>query len=333
LSSFERVGPWKPTESMDENIIWGVTMLERVTTLFRSRDFILFLGLALGLFFDRGAEWTRPLVLPALGWVMTLSVMGISGRTLKAPGAMLFQAVIGTAISYGVLSTAILAMAALLLNDDTLWSGFVIVAAVPPAVAVIPFADFLKGDRVYALFGTTGAYLAGLFLMPLIAFFFLETDIAEPLSILIVILELIVGPFMLSRVLILTRLEEKITPFKGSMTNWSFFLVVYTMVGLNQEHFVKDPVGLLPVVLIAACSTFLMGFVLEKFCEIFKVGTAVTKSIVLLGTLKNYGMAAGISLALFGRKTALPATVSTIFMIIYIIWLNYRTKKGVPHFP
>lgn len=281
----------------------------------------------LGLLLDHGAEWTRPLVLPALGWVMTLSIMGISSRTFKAPGSMLFQALMGTLMSYGVLSAILLTMGALLVNDPELWSGFVIVAAVPPAVAVIPFADFIKGDRVYALFGTTGAYLAGLILMPLLALLFLETDIAEPLSILIIILELIVGPFVVSRILIRTRLDKKIDPYKGPMTNWSFFLVVYTVVGLNQEHIVHDPVGLLPVVLISVCTTFLLGFVLEKICAFFKIDAAVTKSVVLLGTLKNYGMAAGISLALFSRETALPATVSTIFMIIYFIWLNFKAKN------
>jgi len=114
-----------------------------------------------------------------------------------------------------VLSTVILAMAALLVNNRELWFGFVIVAAVPPAVAVIPFADFLKGDRVYALFGTTGVYLAGLLLMPLMALLFLETDIAEPLSIVMIILELIVGPFVVSRLFIRARLEKEIDPTKA----------------------------------------------------------------------------------------------------------------------
>ena len=281
----------------------------------------------MGLFVDHGAEWTRPLVLPALGWVMTLSIMGISGRTFKAPGSIIFQALIGTVVSYGVLSTVILAMAALLVNNRELWFGFVIVAAVPPAVAVIPFTDFLKGDRSYGLFGTTGAYLAGLLLMPIMAMLFLETDIAEPSSILMIVLELIVGPFVVSRIFIRARLEKKIDLFKGPMTNWSFFLVVYTVVGLNQEHIVQNPAAVLPVVVIAASTTFLLGFFLEKICAFFNIEAAVTKSVVLLGTLKNYGMAAGISLALFSRETALPATVSTIFMIMYFIWLNYKTKN------
>ena len=88
-----------------------------------------------------------------------------------------------------------------------------------------------------------------------------------------------------------------------------------------------NPVGLIPVVLIAAGSTFLLGFVIERICRLLNVTSNVTATLVLLGTLKNYGLAAGISLALFERETALPATVSTIFMIIYIIWLNYKTGR------
>jgi BASS family bile acid:Na+ symporter len=47
---------------------------------------------------------------------------------------------------------------------------------------------------------------------------------------------------------------------------------------------------------------------------------------VLLGTLKNYGLAGGISLAFFGNDSALPAAVSTVFMIIYVIWLGIQRQ-------
>ncbi|MBI5966494.1 MAG: hypothetical protein HY882_01365 [Deltaproteobacteria bacterium] len=33
---------------------------------------------------------------------------------------------------------------------------------------------------------------------------------------------------------------------------------------------------------------------------------------------------AGLALALFSDQTAIPATVSTIFMIVYIIWLSFQ---------
>ncbi len=47
---------------------------------------------------------------------------------------------------------------------------------------------------------------------------------------------------------------------------------------------------------------------------------------MLLGTLKNYGLAGGLALSFFDTKTALPSTVSVVFMIIYIIWLEFQKK-------
>ena len=51
-------------------------------------------------------------------------------------------------------------------------------------------------------------------------------------------------------------------------------------------------------------------------------------SLVLLGTLKNYGIAGGLALALFSKEAASPSTVSSVFMIIYIIWLEWKLHRG-----
>jgi BASS family bile acid:Na+ symporter len=47
---------------------------------------------------------------------------------------------------------------------------------------------------------------------------------------------------------------------------------------------------------------------------------------VLLGTLKNYGIAGGIALTLFSKEAAMPSTVSAVIMILFIIWLEYRKR-------
>ena len=57
--------------------------------------------------------------------------------------------------------------------------------------------------------------------------------------------------------------------------------------------------------------------------------TTVT-SLVLLGTIKNYGLAGGLALTLFSKDTAVPATVSTIFMTVYILWLGFKSKTQRP---
>ncbi|MEW6053779.1 MAG: hypothetical protein AB1552_08335 [Nitrospirota bacterium] len=118
-----------------------------------------------------------------------------------------------------------------------------------------------------------------------------------------------------------------IEPIKGDITNWSFFLVSYTIVGLNQQVFLTQTLSLLPVAMISIVSTFLLGWLIEAVSKISHLEKKKTISIVLLGTLKNYGLAGGLALSFFDTKTALPSTVSVVFMIVYIIWLEFKKNR------
>ena len=284
----------------------------------------MLLALVLGVFLGHGAVWTRPFVLPVLALVMTLSTMAVSSQIFRSPRSLLVPALVGNLMSYLVLTGMLLGIAGLLIEDTSLWKGFVILAAVPPAIAVIPFSEFLKGNHSYALIGTMGAYLGGLILMPLIALFFIGTSFIDPLKILVVMIELIVIPLVLSRILLWTRADRWIEGIKGTLTNWSFFVVTYTIVGLNRDLILNDPLSLLPVAVIAVASTFLLGYLVELAGKVLKIDPKITITLVLLGTLKNYGLAGGVALMIFDKQTAVPATVSTIFMIVYIAWLSVK---------
>ena len=119
-----------------------------------------------------------------------------------------------------------------------------------------------------------------------------------------------------------------LTDSLGAVTNWSFFLLTYTIVGLNRDLILGRPLSLLPVVVIALASTFLLGWGIEKTGNLLHLREKVLTSLVLLGTLKNYGLAGGLALALFSKKTSVPATVSAVFMIVYIIWLELKLKEN-----
>ncbi len=97
--------------------------------------------------------------------------------------------------------------------------------------------------------------------------------------------------------------------------------------GLNQELFLQRPLTLVPVAVIAIVTTFLLGAVIDRVGRSGRVDPATLTSLVLLGTLKNYGIAGGLALALFSKKTAVPATVSSVFMIVYIIWLDFQKRR------
>jgi BASS family bile acid:Na+ symporter len=103
---------------------------------------------------------------------------------------------------------------------------------------------------------------------------------------------------------------------------------MYTIIGLNRELFLEQPFTLAPVAVIAVFSTFLLGAAINRLGRSMGIDRATLISLVLLGTLKNYGIAGGLALALFSKKTAVPATVSSVFMIVYIIWLNFEKRRA-----
>jgi bile acid:Na+ symporter, BASS family len=154
----------------------------------------------------------------------------------------------------------------------------------------------------------------------------LGTRSFEISSLVTVILLLILAPLILSRLLLWTSLAERLEPVKGAITNWSFFLVTFTIVGLNRELFLHQPLTLAPIAIIAVLSTFLLGWLIERAGRFLRIDPSTVVSFVLLGTLKNYGIAGGLALQLFNKRTAVPATVSCVFMIVYIIWLNLKTS-------
>jgi BASS family bile acid:Na+ symporter len=298
--------------------------MSKLQRVLRNRNFILFSSLLLGLLWGEGAQWTEGVTLPALALVMTLSTMGISVSEFRSPRALLVPALGGLAMNYALLGGFILGLNILLVQDEALRSGFVIIAAVPPAVAVIPFTGFLNGNSAFSLIGSLGSYLGALIITPLIVLGLLGGGLIEPVKLLVIMVELIIAPLVLSRILVWTGLASRIEPFKGTITNWSFFVVSYTIVGLNRAVFLGRPLSLIPVALVALASTFLLGLVIEKVGELFRIDPKTLTSLILLGTLKNYGLAGGLALALFSKQTAVPATVSVIFMIVYIIWLGYK---------
>ena len=287
----------------------------------------MILALTLGLVWGEGARWTEGLTLPALAFVMTLSTMGVSGSAFRPPRALLAPALAGIGMNYLLLGGCLLGLNTLLIGDEALRSGFILLAAVPPAVAVIPFTYFLNGDGTFSLIGTIGAYLGALVITPLMALWLLGAGSINPGRLFLIMIELILIPLIVSRILVRTGCDRRIEPLKGAITNWSFFLITYTIVGLNREVFLSHPSLLMPVTLIALASTFLLGWGIERAGHLFRIRPKALVSLVLLGTLKNYGLAGGLALALFSKKTALPATVSTVFMIVYIIWLQFKGRR------
>jgi bile acid:Na+ symporter, BASS family len=293
----------------------------------RDRNVIMLFALATGLAWGGGARWTQSTTLPVLAAIMTIATINVRWEafySLKSAGVAVIT---GIGMTYVVQALALIGTTRLFIHDDAFRVGFIILAAVPPAVAVIPFTLFVKGDNDFSVVGTIGAYLGALVMAPLIMVYFVGPGFVDPRKLIVVFLELIIAPIILARILVRSGISSRIEPFYGTITNWGFFLLIYTMVGLNRDVFLDRPAALAPVILVGVLTTFTTGWIIEHGGRMLKISAPRLSSIVLLATFKNYGLAGGIALVFFDVRTMVPATVTSVLGILYIIRLELRAKK------
>ena len=291
-----------------------------------NRNFIFSLALVAGLAFPQASSWTEPLTLPVLALIMALATTGIPDSFFKSLRPLLIPSAMGLLLSYLISGGVTIALSAWLIDQKDIWIGFVLVALVPPAVAVIPFTSILNGNIAYTMAGTVASYLAALIIMPCAFLMLLGTGFSSAPKLIMIMVLLIALPVVLSRILVKTGLHRRIAPLHGPITNWGFFIVLYTLVGLNRKTIFSDPLGLMPVAIILFITTFVLGFLIEWIGRRFHIDEQDLVSLVLLGTMKNQGIAGGLALSLFTEEAALPAAVSSIFLIFYFMWLDIKRR-------
>jgi len=299
-----------------------------IIKLLRNRSFILILAIVLGLIIGRdAATFTQPAVLPALALVMTLSTMSITSREFTGLKTIPGRILIALLLNYVVAGGLILLMGKWLINDSELWTGLVVIAAVPPALAAVPWSYILGGDTFLCLMAVMAAYLAGLVITPFIIVLFLGVDFFNPLSLLTFLAELIIAPIIASRILIFTGLVKYIEKWRGIIINWSFFLVIFTIIGLNREAFFTEFDILLKLAIIAIVASFGLSYAIEFTANAFNARQPTIISFILMGAMKNFGLASGILLTLFSERATIPSSIMVVFFLLRTIWLSFRFKK------
>jgi BASS family bile acid:Na+ symporter len=96
------------------------------------------------------------------------------------------------------------------------------------------------------------------------------------------------------------------------MTDWGFFIVLYSMIGVNRDLILSNPFTVFSVAVISFCTTFVLGSVIQRICAFCRIDKKNMVSLVLLGTLKNQGIAGGLAM-LFEKEAAIPSAIYSIF--------------------
>jgi BASS family bile acid:Na+ symporter len=295
-------------------------MLPNSKSLLQNSSLVFLLSMILGLALPGPAQYMEPLIIPALLLMMSFSLVEVD---LKARGD-LHGALANFALNYGLLSGLILLLS-FSLEDEALRSGFIVMAAVPPAIAVVPFSRLLSGDILLSLYSEAVCYLASVAMMPGIIFLFAsKTGVSAGYVVEIAAL-MILLPIAASR--LLRRARGGLDPVLP--INLGFFIVNYAVIGLNSSQLSGGLDGreISAVAAIALARTFGIGLAVYLISS--KAGISIDRRIshTLFGSYKNLGLAAAVSLVIFGPQAAVPSAVCILAETGFYIFLAAAFRR------
>lgn len=280
------------------------------------------LGLVLGVASGGLPVLTKEVSMASLAVLMTLSLSNVRLAEARSRDHAR-DAVVALALNYGMLTAVILLLGRMF--PDDLWWGWVLMAAAPSAVSVVPFTSILGGRTSKALFSTSVNYIAALGLMPLISLAFIGSAVSVE-SLVVSLLVLIVLPMALSRAVMRIDVQRRT---KSVAMNLSFAVLIFAVAGSNREAFFDEPWVVLAVSAASMVRTFGTGLGTEYALRAMNVPKEDRVSSVLFASYKNLGLTATLAIALFEPRVAVPATICIVFEVVWVIFLSgfYRRAQ------
>lgn len=296
-----------------------------------NRNTILVVAILLGLLVNNLSLRLQDLNIYILAIVMIFSTSGISTSGLLPVRNSL--KIMGTSIllGYFIFSSVLLFLSWLLVKDTYLFYGLVVIAASPPGVAVIPFTHYLRGNMNYSMVGTLGAYLASIFMAPLIISIFSGSDALQPTHIAWIMIKIIIVPFLISRLLRIEKMYPLVEKIRGRVVDFGFAIIIYIAVGINRQVFFDNFEVLAIISLLFFVSMFLLGALYNILATYFQVNAAIRVSQNLLLTVKSSGFTASVSLAIFGKEAAVPSAIMAVLVLMYLIYLSVKNQIKQAH--
>jgi bile acid:Na+ symporter, BASS family len=294
--------------------------------LLRNRNSILILAIIFGFLFWPLADFTKILIDAAIIVAITLSLSRIEFKQVFTRFNVFVSIGSTLLFSFILLGGIYIALAYLLLDDPLIINGFIIMAAAPPAVAIIPFSHVLKANLNRSIIGILTGYVLCFLVMLLVAGLFFEenVDLSGVFRVLVI---LIMVPFVISQIIRSTGIVSRTEKHYGAIINWCFFLTTFSIVGLNRNLILSEPKLVMLIFTISLISTFGLGTLVKVILKRYEVSDATSTTYQLLGTMKNWSGAGVIALNLFGPTASLPGTIALMSGICYYVWLSWRYER------
>jgi BASS family bile acid:Na+ symporter len=263
--------------------------------------------------------WTlKPLIPGFLFVLMLFASAGFDPEELRRVAEFKRQVGACLLVNYGLLTGFLVAAAFLFFGE--IRNGNLVIAAMPPAIAVVALVSLTDKENLpMALVSEILTYVAALGLAPLILLSF-ATKVFNPLFLLQILFFFILLPLFASQLL---RKVEFLVKEKELLSTSAFSLITFTVVGINVSFLLEGKPSMLALLtLIHAVKTFGLGFLLLKLTG--------NRTYAFFASFKNMGAAAAVSLLLFSDLASLPVAVGIILESFLIAYSLSYWKPGKP---
>ena len=259
-----------------------------------------------------------------LAAVLTFSTSGIVLSEMNSKKEVFKSMSLGFILNYLLFGVVTIVTAYFLSPTKEIFWGFVIIAATPPGVAIIPFSIILGGNLKHSTLATLGGFIASIFMAPLIIKLFTGNEDMEILPLFISMLKIIVLPMILSRFLLIKPIKPFTVKYRGKIVNWGFATIIFIAVGINRQVFLSNFDVLFRVSLILFISMFVLGQAYDLILKKLNVSFEERISQNLILTLKSSGFSVVTALQLFNEEVVIPSAVMSVFVLAYLLFLTFK---------
>lgn len=295
-----------------------------LTKLISSFLFVVFSAMLLGLITGGYPAYTDEISMITLvtAMIFSLSLISTKGILKRDNLKFAFYAVV---LNFGLLSLSNIAIG--FLFEERFRYGFVMIASVPAAIAVVPLSRILKGKLEHAFVSISLIYLLSFVFTPLyiITFMGRELDISR---LGYDIFLFIVLPLILSRVIRRVKISDEISRI---IVNVCFFLLIFGIMGKNRYFLFYGASNLIILSIVLLSRSYGLGLLVYTLGKRLKVDDEKLIPLSLFSVFKNDGMAVLLCISLLPQDisyiAAIPCTLSIVFEMGWAGYLESRLRK------
>lgn len=288
----------------------------------------MILALISGVFLGDIAIYLKEVSVYILALMMLVSLISISYTNLKFNKSLLKNVVLGIFLNFVLFGILLMGLVSIFYPvDSDIFKGFLLIVAAPPGVVIIPFTLLYKGNINFSVITVLASSILVVILIPIFSLLFLgkSIDLTYMFKILFITIAI---PLLLSFFLKKTKVGDFFKGNRGKLIDWSFFIIVYIVIGLNKDVIYNKTELLVIPIIILIILLFLFGTILEFFFrKFFGFENAISYTLILF--VKNNPFSAVVSLQLIGELAAIPSVALSIVLLAYLIYFSIKAKKSL----